>query len=796
VCGGAIGICLLYCLITPNQYEASARIALRATPAIALHVDGGDAAAASALASGQVQLETLAGILRGEQLAWKVIVAEKLYQSPGFLGRFGRRFPGLNPSAPSAEAQAYLLDRFARRLTVRSLPRTMILQIRFRCGDGALAASAVNDLIRAYIQQEAETRMSGTDEATVRLNQELAELKAQIERQDAAIAAFQERHGLVNTPETLANGQPSDVQHNAQLMEIDELGRELVAATAERLQREAEYKQALKGDPEAVVAGDPRLQTGTYNYSTGLLQQLRGRRSDLEQEQAQLSIEHGPNFPREVEIRKQLDDVSQQMQTERGKLLERFKEAWTTAETREQLVRGSLAQAMHEGMKLNEVSAQYEAMRQEADVSHKLYMQMMEKAAEAKITAGIGASSIEVVDSAREPVKPVSPDFPVYLTIAMFVGLWVGAGGALLRESMGAARSSAVWIVALVLFLASMPGYGQAPTPSTSGLPTGVENLPQTTERRSQPNAREAPATWNAPGRATESTAATSQAGQTEPMAAPIGPGDVMEVSESHTPEFKSTVRVSGGGTVTLPMVGVVNVNGLDEDGAARAIEAALVAKGMLLHPQVSVLVTAYVGADVSILGEVTHPGVYPYAVHHRLLDLISAASGVTPNAGSLVTIVHRDSSQTPLAVVLDTSAAGAGAEHNPELQVGDTVEVNRAGLVYVVGDVIRPGGFSVDPTQKLTVVQAITLAWGPTQNAALTKAILIREQKGGRTLTALNLKRLLRGQDPDLPIEDHDIVFVPDSAAKNLWNRTMESVVQSVAGVSIYAGMVYSQRF
>ncbi|MDE3062054.1 MAG: hypothetical protein KGJ51_03235 [Acidobacteriota bacterium] len=295
----------------------------------------------------------------------------------------------------------------------------------------------------------------------------------------------------MNTPETLANGQPSDVQHNAQLTEIDELGRELVAATAERLQREAEYKQALKGDPEAVVAGDPTLQTGTYNYSTGLLQQLRGRRSDLEQEQAQLSIEHGPNFPREVEIRKQLDDVSQQMQTERGKLLERFKEAWTTAETREQLVRGSLAAATREGMKLSQAAAQYAAMQQEADASHGLYVQMIQKATEARLTAGIGASSIEVVDAAREPVKPVSPDLPVYLTIALFVGLWVAAGGALLKESMGAVRSSAALMVALAILLARMPGYGQAPTPSTSGLPTGVENLPQSTERRGQPNARE-----------------------------------------------------------------------------------------------------------------------------------------------------------------------------------------------------------------------------------------------------------------------------------------------------------------
>jgi protein involved in polysaccharide export with SLBB domain len=95
-----------------------------------------------------------------------------------------------------------------------------------------------------------------------------------------------------------------------------------------------------------------------------------------------------------------------------------------------------------------------------------------------------------------------------------------------------------------------------------------------------------------------------------------------------------------------------------------------------------------------------------------------------------------------------------------------------------------------------MTVVKALSLAWGPGQNAALSRGILIREQKGGRTLTSLNLKRLLRGQDPDLPIQDHDILFVPDSAVKNLWNRTMESVIQSAAGVSIYAGLVYSQRF
>jgi polysaccharide export outer membrane protein len=149
---------------------------------------------------------------------------------------------------------------------------------------------------------------------------------------------------------------------------------------------------------------------------------------------------------------------------------------------------------------------------------------------------------------------------------------------------------------------------------------------------------------------------------------------------------------------------------------------------------------------------------------------------------------------QTPHPVVLDPSGTDTEGDHNPELAPGDTVQVSRAGLVYVVGDVVRPGGFPVDPAQALTVVQALTLAWGPLQNAANGKALLIREQKSGRTITTLNLKRMIHGQDPDQPVHDRDILYVPHSTAKELWNKTLESAIQSAVGVSIYAGLVFSQ--
>ena len=795
VVGGLLLLCLLYCLIAPNEYEACAKVAVRSAPASSLSMEA-ETIAATSILSAPVQQETLAGFFRSDQLAWRVISDLKLYREPAFMGRFQSKFPGFRPEAPSPDAQAYLLERFAWRLHVQTLPRTLLIQIRFRCKDAALSAAVVSGLIRAYSQQESEARVQATAQASDWLESQLKELKARVERDQLRLAEYQNAHGIVSTPETLANGRPSEVQHIAALMEIDQLGQQKVAATSDRILREAEYRAASHGNPEFVVASDPRLQSESSSFATGLLQQLHARHSELELEHAQLSIEHGPNFPRVVEIKGQLQDLDRQIQAEDARLVERFRSAWQTALDREQLVSKNLEQSTGEGMKLNRAGTEFAAMRQEANASQELYVRVLEKVEEAGLAAGAHGSSIVVVDSARPPAKPVAPDLPLYMAITLFAGIWLAVGGALLMESIGTPAARAA-LALLAVFLAGAAAQGQAPTPSTSGLPTGVAKIPLSREVTTLPNPKDAPAVWNNPGGASLAGLPPQAATLSEaPLPAPIGPGDYLDISEFRTPEFHTVARVSPAGTVMLPLAKEVQVEGLDERSAARAIETALIAQGMLLHPQVSVMVTAYAGQDVSVLGEVARPGVYPYTLHHRLLDLISADSGLAPSAGRLVNVFHRSDQKTPHPVVLDPGGTDTGSDHNPELAPGDTVQVSRAGLVYVIGDVIRPGGFPVDPAQGLTIVQALSLAWGPNQNAATGKALLIREQKGGRTLTTLNLKRMLRGQEPDQPVYDRDILFVPDSTAKNLWNRTMEAAIQSAVGVTIYAGLVYSQRF
>jgi uncharacterized protein involved in exopolysaccharide biosynthesis/protein involved in polysaccharide export with SLBB domain len=804
--GGLLLLCLLYCLVAPNQYEARAEIALRIQATSSLSVDAAETLAPASILSTPLQLETLVNVLRSERLEWRVITNLKLYESKGFLRNFGSRFPGFDVQKPGAEAQAYLLESFAKRLQVRTLPRTLLVEIRFRSRDPALAAAVVNELIRDFVALENETRTGATLQASEWLQGQLDALTGHVERQEKQLGEFERQHGFMSLQQTTEGGQPVETLHDPAIQRVDEAGRLLAAASGDRIVREALYRQAQLGNPEQVLAANPELQAEMGPGGAMLAQQLRTHLSEMQVELAQLQAEHGPNYPRVVELQRAEAELGEQIKAEDTNLVQAFERTWKAAANREALLKQQLDARMEEGLRQNDATIQYSVLHEEVISGRELCTRLRRRIDEARLSAGVHAASIVVVDSAREPFKPVSPDLPLYLAITLFTGAWVALGAALLLEiawpikgpGKGPFRGvSAVLVLLVAMHSFTQHAFGQAPTPNTSGLPSGVVKLPQDAPAGNLPNPKTAPPIWNAvaPNAAQALPEQSTRAAGTA-MALPIAAGDFLEVSEFHSPEFHSAVRVAADGSVVLPLVGQVKLTGLSEQDASRTIEKAFVGQGMLLHPQVSVLVTSAVGQDVSVLGEVARPGVYPYTVHHRLLDLISAASGLGPNAGRLVNVFHRDDAHTGHAVVLDPNGTDTKVEHNPELAPGDTVLVSRAGLAYVIGDVVRPGGFAVDPVQGLTVVQALSLAWGATPNASVAKAILIRDQPGGRTLTTLNLRRMIRGQDPDLAVRDRDILFVPDSAAKNLMNKSLESAIQSAIGVSIYAGLVYSQRF
>ena len=225
--------------------------------------------------SAPLQQETIANYFRSDQLAWKVIADLKLYQAKSFNGQFDRLYPGFHADAQAPDAQAYLLDRFHKRLRVDVLPRSLVLEIRFRSRDAALSAAVVNDLIRLYAEQDSEVRVQTTLQQSDWMRGQLKDLKTRVDQDQERLTRFQSEHGLLSAPEMTANGDPGEEQHNSTLLEIDELGKQLVAATTDRILREAEYRSASLGNPELVLAADPQLQDQYGNFATAQLQQIQ-----------------------------------------------------------------------------------------------------------------------------------------------------------------------------------------------------------------------------------------------------------------------------------------------------------------------------------------------------------------------------------------------------------------------------------------------------------------------------------------------------------------------------------------
>ncbi len=274
-------------------------------------------------------------------------------------------------------------------------------------------------------------------------------------------------------------------------------------------------------------------------------------------------------------------------------------------------------------------------------------------------------------------------------------------------------------------------------------------------------------------------------AGETATSTTAIGAGDLLHVSVLGAPEFERDVRVADAGTVSLPMIGDVHLAGMAVTDAQKNIQQLLVRGRFYADPQVSILVKEFATQGISVLGEVQKPGIYPFFGEHTLFDAVSAAGGTTPKAGRTVTITHRGTPNSPETVPLSYSP-GDARNSNVRLSAGDTVVVQKAGMVYVVGDVRQPTGIVLE-SPGLTVLQAVALAQGANPNAALDKSKVLRKGPNGVQEIAVPLKKMLGAKMADMSLQADDVLFVPNNLAKSAALRTIDTALRTVSGVIIY---------
>jgi len=308
-----------------------------------------------------------------------------------------------------------------------------------------------------------------------------------------------------------------------------------------------------------------------------------------------------------------------------------------------------------------------------------------------------------------------------------------------------------------------------------------------------------------------------------------IGPEDVLNINVFEAQELNREVRVSAGGEISLPLLGSVRAAGLTPRELEFVLQE-LLHRTYMKDPHVSVFVREMQSHPVSVMGAVRRPGVFQIRGSKTLLEVLSLAEGLADDAGETVIILrgaalsaepdsptdHAAASDPPSpgpqspgeanaasSPVNDNRSASEGAvqvnlkdllessdsRSNPLVHPGDIVKVTRAGVVYVIGEVRKPGGFVLKSNEKISVLQALALSEGLTPTASKGAARIIRtdQQSGERKETPINLGKILAGKAPDPFLGPKDIVFVPNSAAKTTMTRGVEAAAQTLTGLLIF---------
>jgi polysaccharide biosynthesis/export protein len=279
-----------------------------------------------------------------------------------------------------------------------------------------------------------------------------------------------------------------------------------------------------------------------------------------------------------------------------------------------------------------------------------------------------------------------------------------------------------------------------------------------------------------------------------------IGANDLVAVSVYDAPELTRTVRIGADGMMRLPMLKRrIKAEGLMPGELETAISSALMAEQLMVDPFVTVTIAEYNSRPISVAGAVKQPLTFQASGPVTLLEAITKAGGLAPEAGPeiLVSRAQSGADGTVTALVQRILVKGLIDAADPALNIsligGEEIRVPESGKVYVIGNVKKPGAFTVQDGVESTVLKMLALSEGLMPYAAKDAYIYRREANGSKNEISVPLSKIMERKAPDAVLLANDILYVPDNKGRRLTLGALEKVLILGAGAStalIYAGV------
>jgi len=292
-----------------------------------------------------------------------------------------------------------------------------------------------------------------------------------------------------------------------------------------------------------------------------------------------------------------------------------------------------------------------------------------------------------------------------------------------------------------------------------------------------------------------------------------LGSGDLLGIEVFDVPELTRDVRVSESGFISLPLLPIkVRASGLTAFQLQDKLAELLLANGLVSSPQVTTSVKEQHGEPITVIGAVKTPMVIQAVRQMNLLEVLSRVGGIAEDAGGQILITRPAHEMVPesraadepfeteapaqegltkpltLRIGLRDLLDSGDSKYNIALRGGDVVSVPRAGVVYAVGAVARPGGFVMaNDRQQLTVLKILALSGGLTTTSKPREAVIIRQAPDAeQRQVAVNVERILAFKSEDLELQQGDILFVPNSGSRQVMGRVATAAISLATGVSI----------
>src|SRR5260370_41728095 len=326
------------------------------------------------------------------------------------------------------------------------MPGSRVVQVSFESTDPAVAARVANSLVDNYLDYNFREKYDATRQASGRMEEQLDELKAKVEKSHQELVDYQRQHAIVDV-----NDKQSVVEQR-----LGELSTQLTTAQSDRIQKEALYTQ-VQSNPEKVAS----------LAQNELLQKLEEQQAGLKKEYVEALTQYGPAFPKVVRLQRQVDEYQSMIDKERNRVVDRLRRDYASAVTRESLLTQAVSRQKGELGEFNKLIVQQNILKGDFETNQKLYERLLEHLKDATVSAGLKSTNIHLVDSALLPTASVRPQKLRNIALALFAGLLLGCALAFVQDSFDHSIKSPEEVEVLL----SVPALAMIPIKRAPGRP-------------------------------------------------------------------------------------------------------------------------------------------------------------------------------------------------------------------------------------------------------------------------------------------------------------------------------------